>query len=122
MGGPFTLRGCPEPRNGPTVEAPRGLPRARSGGVFSGYGTVFSGQPEKYARGLARTIISGPIRGRFFQVTAPFFRLTGKNKEPRWRANYLSTESGSFFQVKRIFQVNRGKVSYMLRDLNHLNR
>ena len=93
----FTLRGRPEPRDGLPVGAPRGLPQARFGNVFPGYASVFSGQPEQERQRAGSSHYLRLDSGAFFPVTAPCSRLTGEKSEPRWRADYLSTDLGTLF-------------------------
>ena len=96
-----------QPRQPANVFYVIGVSRAPTG---TASGRFFQVNRNKNARGPAPAIISGSIRGRFFYgYGSVFSRLTGEKSEPCWRANYLSTDPASFFQVERFFQVNRRK-------------
>ena len=92
------------------------------GSFFSGCGSPLTCFPvtrgsrvlKKSARGVPAGIISSSFGGCFFQVAGSFFQVILEKTGPRRPANYLSTESGSFFSDDFFFQVIRiKKVSYM---------
>ena len=89
----FTLRGRPEPRDGLPVGAPRGLSRARFGGVLSGYGPVFQVNRKKDGAGLAGQLSFHGIGDVFFRSRV-FFRLTGKSFSHVWHG-YVEYEGAT---------------------------